>query len=146
MQNKEFIEELKDRFSKIIQEITELGNKRITIMIKPEALVQVSEFFFKEKKFRFVIASGLHTKKGFEILYHFSIDKSGHIINVHVILPHEKPEIESLTGLFPAAEWIEREIYELLGIRFSGHPNLVKLLSKDNWPEGTYPYRKDFKA
>jgi len=145
MQNKTFTEELSRRFSKEIKGIAELSEKRISVLIHPNALIQISDFLFNEKKFRFIIASGLHTKEGFEILYHFSNDKTGHIINLNALMSHENPEIESLTVLFPAAEWIEREIYELLGIHFKGHPNLVKLISKENWPEGTYPYRKDFK-
>ena len=123
---------------------TEHNSKRITLRIDPGALLKMTEHFFRDKEIRFIIASGLHSKKGFEILYHFSNDKSGHVINLHVILPHENPEIRSLTGVFSAAEWIEREIHELLGINFKGHPNLVPLISKDNWPEGTYPYRKNF--
>ena len=144
MENKIFINDVKKMFGDIILEIIEHNSKRLTFSIQPEAVEKTTEFFCKEKKFRFIIASGLHTKKGFEILYHFSNDASGHVINLHVILPHNKPEINSLTGIFPAAEWIEREIHELLGINFKGHPNLVPLLSKDNWPEGTYPFRKNF--
>jgi formate hydrogenlyase subunit 5 len=45
----------------------------------------------------------------------------------------------------PAAEWIEREIQDLLGIRFDGHPNPKRLILADDWPEGVYPLRKDFK-
>ena len=67
------------------------------------------------------------------------------MINLQVILPHEKPEVKSLTGLFSAVEWIEREMHELLGIEFTGHPNMVPLLSEGNWPKGTYPFRKEFK-
>lgn len=148
MKSKELIieEELKDRFNGAIRKIDNPDNKRIYLLIKSDSLIEISNFLYEKKKARFIIATGLHSKKGFEIIYHFSMDKTGHIINIQAILPHENPEIESLTKLFSAAEWIEREIFELLGIKFKGHPNLVPLISKDNWPEGTYPYRKDFKA
>lgn len=148
MKSKELVilKELKEKFDGVIHKIDELDNKRINLLIKPDSLIEVSKFLYKKKKARFIIASGIHSKKGFEIIYHYSMDKTGHIINLQVILPHENPEIESLTKLFSAAEWIEREIHELLGINFREHPNLVPLISKDNWPEGTYPYRKDFKA
>jgi len=63
-------------------------------------------------------------------------------MNLHVILPAEKPEIESLTGSFEGANWIEREMHEILGINFLNHPNLEKLISQGNWAEGVYPYRK----
>jgi len=145
MENKVIIEEISRRLDNKMLNATEHNDVRITIDIHPGSLVSSAEYFFCEKGFRFIIASGLHTKQGFEIFYHFSNDGSGHVINLHVTLPHEQPEINSLTGIFPAANWIEREIHELLGINFKGHPNLEPLLSKDNWPQGTYPYRKDFK-
>ena len=97
---------------------------------------------YHDQYFRFIIASALQTKKGFEIYYHFSFDSTGLILNLHVILPEAKPEIESLTVLFEGASWIEREMHEILGINFLNHPNLEKLISQGNWAEGVYPYRK----
>jgi len=64
------------------------------------------------------------------------------IFSVRALLKDkDKPEIDSLAQLFPGAEWIEREIWELLGINFSGHPNLRHLLLIDEWPQGEYPLR-----
>lgn len=132
------------QFQEDIFNIDQHNELRVSLNIKPEALVNISNALYSEYKYRFIIASGLHTKRGFEIYYHFSNDQSGEIINLYVLLPHDKPEVASLTGLFSASEWIEREIHELLGINFKGHPNLVPLLSEGNWPQGTYPYRKEF--
>jgi NADH-quinone oxidoreductase subunit C len=87
----------------------------------------------------------LHTKNGFEIHYHFSKDSNGLILNIHVILDRDNPQIESLSNMFNASNWIEREMHELFGINFLNHPNLEKLLSEGNWAEGVYPLRKNFK-
>jgi len=144
MENKQFIEEIKNRFADKIVEVEEHNPLRITFTIDSASLVEVAEVFLNEKSLRFIIASALHTKQGFEILYHFSNDTDGHVINLHVVLPHDKPSVDSLTRLLSGAEWIEREMHELLGIEFRGHPNMVPLISEGNWPEGTYPYRKDF--
>ena len=144
MENSSFIEEIKNRFTEKIVEVEEHNPLRITFTIDSASLVEVAEVFLNEKSLRFIIASGLHTKQGFEILYHFSNDADGHVINLHVVLPHDKPSVDSLTRLLSGAEWIEREMHELLGIEFRGHPNMVPLISEGNWPEGTYPYRKDF--
>jgi len=146
MDNKKFIEEIRSRLEDKILEVTEHNPLRISFMIKPGSLYEMATLLFTEKKFRFIIASALHTIEGFEILYHFSNDHAGHVINLHVVLAHEKPGIESLTGLLSGVDWIEREMHELYGIDFKGHPNLVPLISEGNWPEGTYPYRKDFKS
>ena len=94
-------------------------------------------------KFRFIIASALETAEGIEILYHFSLDSTGLILSLRVILEKANPTVESLTGLFEAANWIEREMHEILGIKFLNHPNLEKLISDGNWAEGVYPYRSD---
>jgi NADH-quinone oxidoreductase subunit C len=93
---------------------------------------------------RFIIASALHSRKGFEIYYHFSMDSTGLVLNIQVVLPQENPEIESLSNMFSASNWIEREIHELFGISFRNHPNQEKLISEGNWAEGVYPYRKEF--
>ena len=136
------MDELKAVFEKDLLRVEKLREKRMNIHIKPGAIVSVAEFMHLKMKFRFIIASAMHTRKGIEILYHFSDDSTGNIINVQVVLDEDKPEIESLTGVFTAADWIEREMHEIMGINFLNHPNLEKLLSEGNWAEGVYPYRK----
>lgn len=123
-----------------------IREKRYMIDIHPDALTEIARYFYQNLKFRFIIASAFHSKQGFEIMYHFSDDTSGNIINLHVILPRDKPEIESLANMFSGANWIEREIHEILGITFRNHPEPEKLLSEGNWAEGVYPYRKNFKS
>lgn len=59
-----------------------------------------------------------------------------------VRLPADNPTVPSLTGLWQSANWLEREVYDMMGIRFEGHPNLTKILTPDEL-EG-YPLRKDF--
>ena len=144
--NKELIiEEFKNEFNSDIIGIETKSQKRVTVSIKPGAILKVGDYLFKEKGFRFIIASALHTKKGFEIHYHFSKDEIGLILNIHVILDKENPQIDSLSNMFNASNWIEREMHELLGINFLNHPNQEKLISEGNWAEGVYPYRKEFK-
>lgn len=144
MEKNAFIEKMKEQFPGEVTGATIVKEKRITIDITPGAILKVAEFLHKDLKFRFIIASAYHTKEGFEILYHFSDDESGNVINIHVILPEEKPEIISLANMIPGANWIEREMHEILGITFIGHPEPEKLISEGNWAEGVYPYRKEF--
>jgi NADH-quinone oxidoreductase subunit C len=139
------IENIKEKFGSEIKEIVSRNQKRIIITINPEFLLKVADYLYKTEEFRFIIASALHTKKGFEIHYHFSKDQIGLILNIHVILSSEKPRIESLSNMFNASNWIEREMHELFGIDFLNHPNQEKLISEGNWAEGVYPYRKEFK-
>jgi NADH:ubiquinone oxidoreductase subunit C len=145
METGTIIEKFKVRFSSEIQEVVIKSPTRAAITINPEKIIPVAEYLYKEAEFRFIIASALHTKRGFEIHYHFSKDSIGLILNVHVILAKENPQIESLSNMFNASNWIEREMHELLGIDFLNHPNQEKLISEGNWAEGVYPYRKEFK-
>jgi Ni,Fe-hydrogenase III component G len=141
--NTEFIiEKFKLNFSSNILEVIIKNNKRLVITIKPDTIVKVASYLYKTEGFRFIIASALHTKRGFEIHYHFSKDDSGLILNIHVVLDSNNPEIESLSNMFNASNWIEREIHELFGINFLNHPNQEKLISEGNWAEGVYPMRK----
>jgi len=138
--------ELTNTFPKEILETVSRNDRRVTLSVKPSAVLPMSEFLFRNLQFRFIIASAVHTRKGFEIYYHFSQDTTGLVLNLHVLLDSQKPEIESLSNLFDATNWIEREMHELFGINFLNHPNLDQLLSEGNWAKGEYPYRKKFKS
>ena len=145
MNTDEILKNIKNKFSSDVVNVFKKTETRATITIKPASLLQIAEYVFKDLELRFIIATANHTKKGFEILYHFSKDDIGLIANLHVILPVEKPEIESLSNMFSATNWIEREMNELYGIVFLNHPDPGKLISEGNWAEGVYPYRREFK-
>jgi len=146
MENDPIIEKLKEKFKTGILEVTVKNEKRIIVTIKPDSLLNMAGYLYKDAGFRFIIASAIHTKRGFEIHYHFSKDSTGLILNLHVILDRNNPEVESLSNMFNASNWIEREMHELFGINFLNHPNQDKLISEGNWAEGVYPYRKEFKS
>ncbi len=146
MDNDPIIEKLKGEFKNGILEITIKNQRRVIVTIKPDLLLNMAGYLYKDSGFRFIIASAIHTRRGFEIHYHFSMDPEGLILNLHVILDRDKPEVESLSNMFNASNWIEREMHELFGINFLNHPNQDKLISEGNWAEGVYPYRKEFKS
>lgn len=92
---------------------------------------------------RFATATATDLPQGFEMLYHFSFDPAGEFYSIRVLLEDKRhPKIASITPMFPAAEWIEREIWELVGIDFPGHPNLTRLLLDEDWPQKDYPLRR----
>jgi NADH-quinone oxidoreductase subunit C len=80
-------------------------------------------------------------KKRFDVVTHLLSPKHNRRIRVKVATDEETP-VPSLTGLYPAANWFEREAYDLFGVYFSGHPDLRRLLT-DYGFEG-HPLRKDF--
>ncbi|MCM8799447.1 MAG: NADH-quinone oxidoreductase subunit C [Candidatus Omnitrophica bacterium] len=119
------------------------SQRRYYFSVKSSDIVEVARFLFNELNLRFSTATAVDTPKGIEILYHFSFDKTGEIFSIKVLIEDKKnPQIDSLTSVFPAVEWIEREIWELFGVSFLGHPNLKHLLLHEDWPKDKHPLRK----
>ena len=78
----------------------------------------------------------------FEVVYHLLSIPKKERVRLKVRLNSASPVIESLTSLWPGANYFEREVFDLFGIRFTGHPYLRRILMPDNW-EG-HPLRRDF--
>jgi len=78
----------------------------------------------------------------FEVVYHLLSISKKERVRLKVRLDSSSLAVESLTPLWPGANYFEREIFDLFGIRFTGHPYLVRLLMPDDW-EG-FPLRKDY--
>jgi NADH-quinone oxidoreductase subunit C len=142
-------QELKKRLSEVkgkligIEETTE---RRIYLLCEAENAYAVNKFLFEDLPLRFVIITGIDSDDCFEILYHYANDESGCFVTVKAFIrDRDKPAIESITPFVPGAEWIERELHDILGIDFVNHPNLRRLILADDWPEGVYPLRKEVK-
>lgn len=86
--------------------------------------------------------SGPATKARFEVVYHFVSLPLKHRLRVKVPVEESKPEIDSISALWGGANWFEREIWDMFGIRFTGHPNLKRILMYAQF-EG-HPLRKDY--
>lgn len=82
------------------------------------------------------------TKARFELVIHFFSLPLKHRIRIKVPVEESQAEVDSLTGLWPAANWFEREVWDMFGIRFKGHPNLKRLLMYDQF--AGHPLRKDY--
>ena len=130
MKIQEFIEILKSK-SKFPFEVQQHSEKRVYIRIARENLKDIAIVIFKEMNAKFSIASGVHIREGFEVLYHFTFDKDKFICTVRTLAPHDDPKLDSLVSIIPGATWIEREIYDILGVQFLGHPNLKRLVKAE---------------
>ncbi len=79
----------------------------------------------------------------FEVVYHFYKSTGGSALVLKVQMPRENPEVDSITDIFPGADFQEREAWDLMGIRFTGHPDLRRILMWEGF--AGHPLRKDWK-
>jgi len=136
------LSEIKDKLTKTEEPI----DNRIYLYCEAENSYAVNKFLFEDVPLRFVIATGIDSDDCFEIIYHYSYDETGCVVNLKAFIrDRENPQIESIAPFLPAAEWIEREMHDLLGIEFKNHPDMRRLILADDWPEGVYPLRKEVK-
>jgi NADH-quinone oxidoreductase subunit C len=146
MMKKEYSQEILDEIGvKFPQASVKIHAPRRTyISISRDDVYEFAKFLFAEKECRLSIATGIDKRDGIEILYHFSHDPSGTLYNIKTLVPKDDLKIKSLSDFLPAADWIEREIHELLGVDFPGHPNLIPLLTAETWPADLHPLRRDY--
>ncbi|MEW6039890.1 MAG: NADH-quinone oxidoreductase subunit C [Elusimicrobiota bacterium] len=140
----EIHELVKEKLGNKIVRFEKKNDRRYYVEISAGDIIECTTILFRELGMRFAIATAIDTRYWFEVLYHFSHDNTGKIFTLRVLLRDKsKPEIESITSVVKGAEWIEREMWELMGINFKNHPNLKRLLLAPDWPEGKYPLRVD---
>jgi NADH-quinone oxidoreductase subunit C len=133
-------EEVKLKLAQKIKNWSVKNPKRIYFEIDKNDVKEVAGKLYKEFGMRLSTINGIDNEKNFELIFHFGLDKTGELFNVKTfILDKNNPEIDSLVDLFKSSDWVEREIHELLGITFKGHPNLGHLLLDDDWPKNSYP-------
>jgi len=134
------LEEVEDR----LISVERTAESRVYLLCESENVYDVCRFLFDELKLRFVISTGVDAEHCFEVLHHFTDDECGCMVTVKAFIrDRESPELDSITPLIAGAEWIEREMHDILGINFTNHPNLQRLILSDDWPEGVYPLRKE---
>jgi NADH-quinone oxidoreductase subunit C len=134
-------EELKQLFPDAVVSVGLQINKPLAI-IKKEGMGKVAQ---KVKEMGFdnlSVITGIDYVDRFEVVYNFfSYSKKQNLV-LKVVLNHENPEVVSLASIWKVADWLERETYDLVGIKFSGHPNLTRILLPEGWVG--HPLRKDY--
>lgn len=137
------LKKLKEKFKGKILETTITKDNKPNILIAREDLIFIVEYLKNEEQFNFLdCISGVDLKDKLQVVYHlFSIEKKEWLV-VKTNVNYENPQVESLVSLFETANWQEREIYDLFGIRFLFHPDLRRILLPDDWTD--YPLRKNY--
>jgi len=126
---------------------SEIAYGELTVTVAGDDLIDVVTFLRDDPACQFISiidvcgADYPSRDKRFDVVYHFLSPKKNLRIRVRVMTDEETP-VPSITGVYPGADWYERETYDLYGVLFSGHPDLRRLLT-DYGFDG-HPLRKDF--
>ena len=120
----------------------------LTIVLPREHLQRAAEYLQAEAGLQFDLLSDISAvdrfpiEPRFEVNYHLVSIPLRQTVRLRVWISGQDPVLTTITTVWPTANWHEREIYDLFGIRFEGHPDLHRILMPDDW-EG-HPLRKDY--
>ena len=120
----------------------------LTIVLPPEHLRRAGEYLQAEPGLQFDLLSDISAvdrfpiEPRFEVNYHLVSIPLRQTLRLRVWISGQDPVLATITPVWPTANWHEREIYDLFGIRFEGHPDLHRIVMPDDW-EG-HPLRKDY--
>jgi len=142
----EIYERLKAHFGERVISLAQ-DAKDPWILVEPTAIAEVCRFLHDDPELR---CDALSNQSGvdykaqgwIEVVYHLYSYAHRHYVILKVRTPRDAAELPTVEGVWKAANWLEREIYDLLGVNFVGHSDLRRLLLPEDWIG--YPLRKDF--
>ena len=143
----EVVTTIKEKFPQAVEETVCFRDEH-TIRVKREHLLEVSRFLKEDPATTFNFLSDLcgvdymGRKPRFEVVYHLYSMEHKHRLRMKVSLSESDLSIPSVVSIWKTANWHERECFDLLGITFSDHPDLTRILTPDGFKD--HPLRKDF--
>ena len=142
----DFAAKLKEKFGEIISAPTEFRGEVSVNLAEVGRIVDVCTFARKELDFGFLVditsLDNYGSDPRFTLVYHLYGLKHRCYLRIKTNVGEEKAEAPSVIGVWATADWHEREIFDMMGIRFLGHPDLRRILMWDGYPY--HPLRKDF--
>ncbi|MBN1571919.1 MAG: NADH-quinone oxidoreductase subunit C [Deltaproteobacteria bacterium] len=147
MKYEDILKKLKGKFVKEILGDSQFRGE-LTIKVDAAAVDEILKFMKDDKNLSFnflsdVTAVDFVKDRGvFEVVYHLLSMKNNVRVRFKAEVPAENPELPTATSVFKGANWFERETYDMFGIKFTGHPDLRRIMNPDNFPG--HPLRKDF--
>jgi NADH-quinone oxidoreductase subunit C len=141
------VDRVKQKFSEAVLEVSAFRGET-TLQIRPGDLLPLCRFLREdpEMAFDFLIdlcgVDYLPREPRFQVVYHLCSTRTRLRLRLKVSLPGTDPKIASVFSVWKAADWMEREAFDMYGIAFTGHPDLRRILLTPEW-QG-YPLRKDY--
>lgn len=137
---------IKAKFGDIVSEPTEFRGEISLVISDAEKIFEVCSFAKKQLGFDYLVDISSVDNYGddprWTVVYHLRAIGSGEEIRLKTNVSEEKSELPSVLPVWRTANWHEREIYDMMGIRFAGHPDLRRILMWEGYPY--FPLRKDF--
>jgi len=139
-------EQLKEKILSIDPkvEITE-GKQFLTVTLSTNKIINLAQKLKNDEETKFdylMCLSGVDYKDSLGVVYHIGSSKHNHVIVIKTKTSNrENPVLESVTGIWETANFHEREVYDLFGIKFKNHPDLRRLFLDNSWG---FPLRKDY--
>lgn len=144
------VDRLRERFADAVLDRIDFRGE-VTLLIASESILDVAKFLrdIPELSFRHladvtcVDCLDLETDRGrFAVVYHFYSFEYASRIRLKCFLPEKGPRIDSLVPLWPTADWLEREVFDMFGVVFRNHPDLRRILMPEDSKH--FPLRKDY--
>ncbi|MFO1488801.1 MAG: NADH-quinone oxidoreductase subunit C [Verrucomicrobiota bacterium] len=146
MTSLELAKQLKAKFGDLLSEPTEALGEVAVKVADAERIVEVLSFAKKELGFDYLTDVSALDNYGedprWTLVYHLHSMSHGRHLRVKTDVSEEKSELPTVSGVWRGADWHEREVYDMMGIRFRGHPDLRRILMWEGYPY--FPLRKDF--
>ena len=140
----ELVDDLKQRFSDKITESLIQRQRRVFVTVDSSSLTEVMKYV-AEKGYRHVSTiTGLDLGQTLGVIYH--LIEGNVVLSLKTTVSKNDPKLPTIVGVVPGAELYEREIHDMFGIVFEGHPDLSPLILPEKWPSGLYPLRKEWKV
>lgn len=150
MYNEEHVERtvtaIRESFAEGVEAVETIRSGICQLLIDRERLLEVLRLAKEECEFNMLFdltaADYLEREPYFHVIYLLHSHEHLAKLLLKVRVNREEPVLPSATELWPAANWFERELYDLFGVRFEGHPNLERILMPDDWTG--HPLRRDY--
>jgi len=137
------VDRLKNNLADAILELRMPRPRKAYILLKPERHRDAISLLLKKvEDTELSTITGVDLGNEIELNYHMACAGT---VTLKTRVPKEKPVTQTITDILPGANLYEREVFDLLGVVFEGHPNLERLLLPEIWPQGNYPLRRDWK-